>query len=120
MIRTNVKRRFIFFSIVFIALGFIYSASPLSILRNCYSLAANRGYFIPTESNIWIFKSIKDNEGSGEYWLFGEDLKNYYKYSENQEFGHYHWISKENTSKCMSFNSLDPKTWCKEFTNIGR
>ena len=35
-------------------------------------------YFIPRESNIFIFKATEWNDGSGDWWVYGEDSNYYY------------------------------------------
>jgi hypothetical protein len=42
---------------------------------NLWSLATGRGFFVPTESSVFSFRVTKMNEGSGEWWLYGEAIR---------------------------------------------
>src|SRR3569833_2793289 len=48
-----------------------FVATPAA--SNLWSLATARGCFIPRESSIWSFRVTKENNGSGEWWLYGMD-----------------------------------------------
>ena len=49
------------------------------IFPNTWYLLTCKGYFIPKESNIFIFRVTEMNEGNGEMWLYGEDCNFYYR-----------------------------------------
>lgn len=82
-------------------------------ISNKILLVTNSGYYIPKESSIHTFKQLQVNEGSGEYWIYGEDDKNYYYAGEGVEgVGEvYVLISKEQTQNCPDFKVLDYGTW---------
>jgi hypothetical protein len=48
------------------------------MLINVWCLNTDKNYFIPKESSIFTFKSTQMNNGSGDWWLYGEDNKFYY------------------------------------------
>ncbi|GHU13375.1 hypothetical protein FACS1894161_3280 [Spirochaetia bacterium] len=77
--------------------------------NNLWCILTENGFFIPKESNIFIFNATKMNEGSGGRWLYGEDNK--YYYGLNIEGGipqYYKTIKKD---KFIGFNKFEYKTW---------
>jgi len=46
-----------------------------SVLGNLFSILTENEYTIPKESSILTFEATKMNEGSGGWWLYGEDNK---------------------------------------------
>jgi len=104
----NKKYLIILCGILFILIG-----SFTELFSNLWCELTGRGFFIPKESNIFIFKVTEWNEGSGEWWLYGEDKKYYYALSE--EFGRenydpkYYKLLKGYENK--NFNRFDYKTW---------
>lgn len=89
---------------------FIIFKTPL--ICNLWNLLIGRGYFIPKESSILTFKPIVMNEGSGEWWLYGEDNNNYYSMENTNNTG-YIFLSKKDAKKCEDFISTNYKTWCR-------
>ncbi len=77
---------------------------------NSWGLITNSSNYIPKDSNVFIFIPTKIDSGSGEYWRYGKDYKNYYYFSEKEE-NIYYMIAKK--SDCQDLNSLDYLTWCK-------
>ncbi|MBN6710752.1 hypothetical protein JFL47_13480 [Haemophilus haemoglobinophilus] len=73
------------------------------------SLAFDPNNYIPSKSNIFFFEPIDIDSGSGGYWLYGEDLYNYYYFIWAGDKG-YLYIAKSNN--CKGFNKLDFNTWC--------
>jgi hypothetical protein len=74
---------------------------------NAWCLLTCLGYIIPKESNMFIFKVTKDNDGSGEWWLYGEDKKYYYGFDINEN-NYYKKIKGEENNY---FDKFDYKTW---------
>lgn len=66
--------------------------------------------YIPTESNIIFFTPTQIDDGSGGYWRYGKDLKNYYYFS-TIEGDVYYLISKSNS--CPKFSEINFQTWCE-------
>lgn len=91
-----------------LALLIVFSTTPL--LSNLWCVITGRGYFIPKESSIFTFTALVMNEGSGEWWLYGEDTNNYYSV-ENDINLPYIVFSKKDASKCKLFLPTDYTTW---------
>ncbi|KYQ84065.1 hypothetical protein AWW72_10855 [Acinetobacter sp. NRRL B-65365] len=77
---------------------------------NLWLLATDQTNYIPKESNIFFFHPTKIDEGSGGYWRYGEDLKNYYYFSEIEE-NTYFILDKK--SQCRNLDKTDYLTWCR-------
>jgi hypothetical protein len=91
---------------LFIAIALLAILLFTELLHNTARLIASRGYFIPQESSIFTFAPVLENDGSGEWWLYGEDHKNYYC----SIVAPYIFIEKNN--QCPAFDKLNYKTWC--------
>ena len=65
--------------ILIILLILITIGTFTQIFPNTWCLLTCNGYFIPKESNIFIFRATKMSEGSGEMWLYGEDCNFYHR-----------------------------------------
>lgn len=87
------------------------NSSLLTYLVNQYSLVASTGYFIPYESSVWDFRPLVPNEGSGEYWLYGEDEMRYYYVGDDINY-RYVSVLKKDAQKCPGFRPTLFKTWC--------
>ena len=85
----------------FLILG-IFTESVSNIL----SSIMDDVYFIPKESNIFVFKATEWNDGSGDWWIYGEDNKYYYMAIDKN---HYYKLSKG--QEPIKFNKFDYKTW---------
>lgn len=95
------KNKIIFFII------FIFLFKNMIVLS--ISLAFDSNNYIPSKSNIFFFSPIEIDSGSGGYWLYGEDLYNYYYFIWN---GNKEYLYMEKDNKCPNFNELDFETWC--------
>lgn len=97
-------------ALVFILIisGYFFS----TFLINKWSLWASQGYFIPHESSVYSFKPVVQNEGSGEWWIYGEDENYYYYAGDGVEPYPYMTIKKRDTIKCPNFSPTDFNTWC--------
>jgi len=49
-----------------------------SFFGNLWLIVTENYYKIPKESSIFTFEPTKMNEGSGGWWIYGEDNLNYY------------------------------------------
>ncbi|SHN57169.1 hypothetical protein SAMN02745728_00877 [Desulfovibrio litoralis DSM 11393] len=89
------------------------------VLNSC-RLIVDRGYFIPNDSSIFTFKPTVENNGSGEWWIYGEDYTYYYAYPEVDDYMNYDYAGVElniyikirKINNCPNFNKEDYKTWC--------
>ena len=79
-------------------------------LSNIWMLTTDHNNYIPKESNIFQFTPIQIDEGSGGYWRYAKDAKNFYYFSETEESTYYKIIIKND---CVNFNPTNFKTWCK-------
>ena len=64
--------------LVLVLVGLLSINIFTELFSNLWFQLTTRGYFIPMESNIFTFKPTIWNDGSGEWWLYGEDNKYYY------------------------------------------
>lgn len=81
-----------------------------SVLGNLFSILTENEYIIPKESSIFTFEATKMNEGSGGWWMYGEDNKKYYALSMNS-INKIISIDKSQSQKIKNFDKLDYKTW---------
>lgn len=77
------------------------------IAQNLFLLATGQGYFIPSESSIWTFRATQMNQGSGEWWLRGEDGAHYYAIGEVP--GSYLIVDRD--AAVANVSADDPATW---------
>lgn len=83
-------------------------------MGNLWGLLTDRLYLIPTESSLWSFRVSKMNPGSGDWWIYGEDAKNYYFFEEEPETA-YTLFPKSRVAQCSGFHPQDVSTWCPEY-----
>ena len=76
---------------------------------NLYSMLIEKEYRIPDESSVFSFEATKMNEGSGDYWLYGED-DNYFYAITSTEKG-YSKINRIEAEKIPYFDKFNEKTW---------
>lgn len=85
---------------------------------NLWSLATERAYVIPKESSVWTFTATVMNEGSGDWWIYGEDANNYYHYIGGEKES-YRWVSREETQAWKGFDAHDSTTWRRWAAHLG-
>jgi len=86
----------------------VFFATPAWV--NLWSVVTGRGFFIPSESSMFTFRVTKENEGSGEGWLYGEDRGNFYALHEDEPV--YLVFPRQAVQRCAGFQELDYRTWC--------
>jgi len=69
-------------------------------------LMGNGCYIIPQESNIFIFSPTKMNDGSGDWWLYGEDNEYYYSFE-----SHGYYIKLQKGKEPKNFDKFNCETW---------
>ena len=89
-----------------IAMMFIFTY----VFSNLWMMITDHTNYIPKESNVFFFQPTQIDDGSGGYWRYGEDLKYFYYFSEEEQNVYYSY-SKENN--CENFNKIDISTWCQ-------
>ena len=79
------------------------------LFSNLLMLAMDRENFIPAESSVLSFEPVAVNQGSSNYWIYGQDKQHYFHFSYEPAVP-YLFILKSNT--CPGFDRLNVKTWC--------
>ena len=79
------------------------------LFSNLLMLAMDRENFIPAESSVLSFEPVAVNQGSSNYWIYGQDRTHYFHFSYEPAVP-YLFILKSNT--CPGFDRLNVKTWC--------
>ena len=79
---------------------------------NQFELLLSRGYIIPAESSVCSFRVVVDNEGSGEFWLYGADEVNVYAQGEGTPRSTYFKMRISEGNACPQFSMHDHRTWC--------
>lgn len=104
----SVKRKTV---LIFVLIAFLSTGIFTELFSNSWFVITGRGYFIPAESNILSFRPTKWNEGSGEWWLYGEDTKYYYGLNTDEGAAKYYKIPKTDTGE--NFSKYDYTSWKK-------
>jgi hypothetical protein len=86
----------------------VFFATPAWV--NVWSVITGRGFFIPAESSMFTFRVTKENGGSGEWWLYGEDGRAFYALHEKEPV--YLVFPRGAAKGCAGFQVLDYHTWC--------
>lgn len=84
------------------------------LVENLFSLVAGAGFFVPRESSVLTFRVLVDNPGSGEWWLRGEDRRNFYALDTEEPV--YLVFPKRALGECPGFSPMDLASWCPEVT----
>ena len=93
-------------------LGVILVLVPLvsPLFGNLWLLATGVAWHVPVESSVFTFSETRANEGSGEWWLAGEDGRNFY--AQRSPGDGYVVLSREAAARCAGFDRFDASTWC--------
>lgn len=83
-------------------------------IGNLWFLVTGRGFFIPSESSVFLFKITQYNSGSGEWWLYGEDKDHFYALHE--KYPVYLVFRRVEVKQCLGFHAQKQRTWCLELT----
>lgn len=85
------------------------------MIGNGFSQLHRNGFFIPEESSLSTFRETQQSQGSGEYWLYGED-EGYYYSMHVAGFDKPHIkISRGKAKTINGFDKLNYKTWASVF-----
>ncbi|NEQ24138.1 MAG: hypothetical protein F6K28_34450 [Microcoleus sp. SIO2G3] len=98
-----------------LAVAVVLALITTPTLGNLWSLVSDRHvFFIPQESSIFTFYVTEMNDGSGEWWVSGEDFR--YFYARIDEDGIlYAAFPRSKVSQCPSFQLRRWTTWCEQF-----
>lgn len=88
-------------------LTFLALTTP--VLSNALMLLMDRVNFIPAESSIWTFEPYEINQGSGSWWVYGEDAHHYYYFSYEPNAP---YLAFARNTECPGFDPRDFRTWC--------
>jgi len=105
----------IFMAVLVVGTMAICLATPL--VSNATMLLMDRSNFIPAQSSIFSFEPYVINNGSSNYWLYGQDRTYYYHFT-YQVDAPYLYIPRENA--CAGFDRADVRTWCSASRGIPR
>ncbi|MDT9581148.1 hypothetical protein [Stenotrophomonas indicatrix] len=97
----------IFATVLIVGTTAICLTTPLA--SNAAMLLMDRSNFIPAQSSIFSFEPYVINEGSSNYWLYGQD-RNYYYHFTYRADAPYLYITRKNA--CAGFDRADVRTWC--------
>lgn len=102
--------------VVVVALLVFAMMNPVT--QNLLSVVMEPGFLIPSESSLRKFRPTVWNEGSGEWWIYGEDVKAFYWFIGAREVD-YLRIEKDKVASCPAFNPTNAATWRREFVTTG-
>ncbi|XZQ06075.1 hypothetical protein ACJVDK_09130 [Pedobacter sp. MW01-1-1] len=80
-----------------------------NLVINFWYLNTDENYFIPKESSIRTFEATQMNEGSGDWWLYGEDKDYYYGLNIETVTPRYYILKKGRETK--NFDKLNYNKW---------
>ena len=111
----HAKRKWIKILLLLAPLCLVVLLATLSnCLSNFWMILKDPNYIIPKESNIFRFEVNQMNEGSGDWWIYGQDNKNYYFFYGLESLP-YITFSKNDARACSDFDKLNINTWCGKF-----
>lgn len=88
----------------------VVTATPIA--SNTWFTMTEPAYVIPAESSLWRFTPIQMNDGSGDWWVYGQDHRNYYYFTGSGD-PPYLVFSKARAASCVGFDHDDHLTWCR-------
>lgn len=96
-----------------LACGTLVFEMPVFI--NLARVIIGAGFFISEEPSLFTFRVTRENDGSGEYWLYAEDPRYFYDHASLEEGALYLAFPQEKIDDCPGFFPQDFTTWCPEF-----
>lgn len=105
-------RKLLFLGIMISAVVFwLGKTSP--IFENMWGQITDSNYIIPDESSLLRFNATKMNQGSGDWWLYGEDGNYYYSTETGEQNFSYIKVAKNEVSRFKNFDPYHSETWRK-------
>lgn len=93
--------------LLFVALAMVFFM-PLG--GNLWFLLTEPVYILPAESSIFTFRPTVLNPGSGDWWIYGEDNRNYYFFTGEKEQP-YGYIPRKEADDLAGFDPQDFSSW---------
>ncbi len=81
-----------------------------NLVSNAWLLLVEPANHIPGESSIWDFSPTVINDGSSNYWIYGEDDSNFYYFTGHDDG--YIAFSRSAAAHCAGFVATNHDTWC--------
>ncbi|MBI3215422.1 MAG: hypothetical protein HYZ38_16465 [Mycobacterium sp.] len=81
-----------------------------NIVSNTWLLLVEPANHIPRESSVWEFEPTVVNDGSANYWIYGQDHANFYYFTDAQ--GGHVTMSRSAAARCPGFVPDNHDTWC--------
>jgi len=106
-------RRFKFRISVVVGALLLLWASHRAVLNLGSMLLDLGSYRVPPRASIFTFEPTVINEGSGGWWIYGEDLTRYYWFADGAPSGPLS-IRKSAAARCAGFVPTDHTTWCEK------
>jgi hypothetical protein len=103
-------RRLVTLSLVAVV---IIVAFTTPIVENVWHVTTGAGFKIPGESSLLTFRVTHMNQGSGEWWLYGEDGRHFYGVPD--EGAAYLIFPRAKVPACAGFEPRNYRTWCAPF-----
>ena len=82
-----------------------------NFVGNGWSTLTSKDFIIPQESSLSRFRVTVMNEGSGEWWVYGQDSR-YYYYFTGDKTAPYLKFPVERAAGCQGFDPTNYLTWC--------
>lgn len=105
------KNRIFGFGLTIVLLVIIVLAGSIwpRFFMNTWLELTDADYRIPAESSRARFKPTVMNTGSGGWWVYGEDVDNYYH---SEGGAAYRKLGRAAAAACAGFQPQDVQTWC--------
>ncbi|WP_166923600.1 hypothetical protein [Flavobacterium poyangense] len=101
-------RKYIVTTFLFVILCLLFTTTFFGNLWGCL---IDPNYYIPKQSNLFIFNTAVMQNGSSDAWIYAEDYNNYY-YNSGLKKEEIITVSKKQSEKCPNFNSRNINSWC--------
>jgi hypothetical protein len=114
------KKYYLLRPVLAICLFVLIACFRISLLKcpagigNKLGFLLQNNYFIPRESNVCVFETTMQGEGSGGGWMYGEDDKYYYAVNDKYESKKdpLYFIFRKG-QESQNFDKLNHTTWDK-------
>lgn len=108
--RVHLLAKRILLALVVAASVVVVAGTPIA--SNTWFALTEPAYVIPAESSMLRFTPTQMNEGSGDWWVYGQDDRNYYYFTGSGQ-PPYVVFPKAQVADCAGFQRDDHRTWCR-------